>query len=132
MNNINACIGIEQMKFVEEIVKKHKLNHRFFQDNINNNKIIKMKENKYSESSCWIYTILTEDRDKLQKYLASKGIASDPVHVRNDTYSVFDRFKSESPLPGADEFCSKHLNIPVGWWLSEEERDYIVEVVNSY
>lgn len=132
MNNINACIGIEQMKFIEGIVKKHKLNHRFFQDNINNSKIIKMKENRYSESSCWIYTILTEDRDNLQKYLASKGISSDPVHVRNDTYSVFDRFKSKSPLLGADEFCSKHLNIPVGWWLSEEERDYIVEVVNSY
>jgi len=132
MNNINASIGIEQMKHIDGIIKAHKRNHRFFQDNINNKKITKMAENGYSESSCWIYTVLTDDRERLQEYLNNNGISSDPVHVRNDNYSAFKEYKSSEPLPGADEFCSKHLNIPVGWWLSSKDREHIVDVVNGY
>ena len=132
MNNVNASIGIRQMDHIEYIIKCHKANHRFYQDNITNPKITKMRENNYSESSCWIYTVLVEDREDLQKYLATRGISSDPVHVRNDNYSVFREFFPKKPLIGADEFCSKHLNIPVGWWVSEEDRRHIVEVINEY
>jgi hypothetical protein len=35
-------------------------------------------------------------------------------------------------LNGLDYFESRLLNIPVGWWLSEEDRNHIVEVVNNY
>jgi len=132
MNNVNASIGIKQMSYIEGIINGHKENHRFYQDNITNPKITKMRENDYSESSCWIYTVLAEDREGLQKYLSEKGIASDPVHVRNDNYSVFKEFFPKKPLVGADEFCSKHLNIPVGWWVSKEDREYIVEAINGY
>jgi dTDP-4-amino-4,6-dideoxygalactose transaminase len=133
MNNINACIGLEQMKYIDNIVSKHKENYRFYNNNITNSKIIKMREEKHLESACWIYTILTKDREDLQKYLASKNIASDVVHVRNDKYSVFNEYRlSDDLLKGTNEFCSQHLNIPVGWWLTEQDRQYIVDVLNAY
>ena len=59
------------------------------------------------------------------------GIGCDRVHVRNDKYSVFNMYDI-SKLPGCDEFCNRMVNIPVGWWLTEEERSYIVETVNNY
>ena len=133
MNNINASIGLEQLKGIDEVINAHKANHRFYEQNIDNKKIKKMVEAKNSESSCWIYTVLTKDREDLQKYLLQNGIASDVVHVRNDTYSVFKQYRQpEGSLKGCDEFCSQHLNIPVGWWLTEEQRKYIVDVINTY
>lgn len=133
MNNINASIGLEQMKYIDDIVAKHKNNYRFYNDNITNPKIIKMREEKHLESACWIYTIRTADREDLQKYLAANGIASDVVHVRNDQYSVFDKYRLDSELlKGTNEFCSQHLNIPVGWWLSTEDTEYIVNKLNEY
>jgi perosamine synthetase len=133
MNDTNSAIGILQMNHVHDIINKHKNNYQFYNENINNSKITKMRVDPKSESSCWIYTILTKDRLDLQKYLAKHGIASDPVHIRNDRYSVFSEFKKlDKDLPGAREFCSQHINIPVGWWLSKEDRRYIVDIVNRY
>ena len=133
MNNINATVGLEQMPYIEDIIQKHKDNCNFYNDNINNKKITIMSQTEKAESACWIYTILTPDRDHLQNFLSENGISSDVVHVRNDTYSVFDRFKvNPGDLKGCDEFCSQHLNIPVGWWLSKEDREKIVEVINRY
>lgn len=133
MNNTNAAIGILQMNHVQEIVAAHKRHYEFYNNNINNPLITKMRVDPKSESSCWIYTLLVEDRIRFQKYLAEKGIASDPVHMRNDNYSVFKEFKKpDEDLPGALKFCSQHINIPVGWWLTEEDISYITEIVNEY
>ena len=133
MNNTNAAIGILQMNHVNDIVSAHKRNYNFYNDNINNPLITKMRIDPKSESSCWIYTVLAEDRVDFQKYLKEKGIASDPVHVRNDNYSVFKDFKKpKKELPGVEHFCSRHINIPVGWWLSDSDLEHIVNSVNDY
>ena len=76
---------------------------------------------------------MVEDRIKFQTYLKTAGIASDPVHVRNDNYSIFKKFKkSPSDLPGVEYFCNRHINIPVGWWLTDENLKYIVDTINDY
>jgi len=133
MNNINACIGIEQMKTIDSIILAHKNNYKYYNLNIDNKKITKMREDKDKSTSSWIYTILTENKYELQKFLQEKGIASDPVHIRNDKYSVFKQYLvDEKTLPGLNEFDNKHLNIPVGWWLTEKELKYIVDCINAY
>lgn len=132
MNDINASIGLRQMEHINSIVQRHKDNSRFYDEFINNKKVIKMSRNDYSESACWIYTIRVQDREHFKSYLLDKGIASDPVHVRNDKYSVFEKFVPTENLKGTDEFCSQHICIPVGWWLSQDERNYIVETINDY
>jgi len=35
-------------------------------------------------------------------------------------------------LPGVNEFVSEQVSIPVGWWLTEQERDYIIDTVRQY
>lgn len=133
MNNLNAAIGLEQMKEIDWVIEEHKKNYYYYNKHINNHKVTKMTSYEGVESSCWIYTVLVEDRDKFQQYLLKNGIASDVVHVRNDNYSVFSDYKlPQGSLTGCDDFCSKHLNIPVGWWLSEEDKSHIVNCVNSY
>ena len=63
--------------------------------------------------------------------MTDNGIAADIVHKRNDVYSVFDKYKDYS-LKGLQEFESKLMNIPVGWWLTREDRSYIVKTINNY
>lgn len=131
MNNITAVIGLEQMKYINDLTLAHKNNSKFYDKNINNPKIIKLKRSNNSETSSWIYSILCDTRDDLQIYLKNKKIHSDVVHVRNDQYSVFKDFK-KSNLNNLDFFESRLLNIPVGWWLSESDLNYIVDCINSY
>jgi dTDP-4-amino-4,6-dideoxygalactose transaminase len=131
MNNVNAMIGLEQMKYINDIVAAHKKNGMFFDEHIKNNKLTKLRRDPNAESSYWIYTILADDRDDFKTYLQEHGIASDVVHVRNDRYSVFDQYRQDD-LVGTEEFCNKMINIPVGYWLADNDLEKIVSVVNAY
>ncbi len=130
MNNINATIGIEQMKYIDNIVTAHKQNGQFYDNHLNNTRIKKLNRPQNCESSHWIYSLLVDDIEDFKKYMMDNGIGCDPVHVRNDRYTVFKQFQTE--LPGCDEFCSKMVNIPVGWWLTDNERNHIVKTINEY
>ena len=75
--------------------------------------------------------MLVDDREDFKKYMLEHGIATDIVHKRNDSYSVFKKYRDDD-LKGLQEFESKLMNVPVGWWLTEKDREKIVETVNAY
>jgi len=130
MNNINACIGIEQMKYIDGLIDKHIANGKYYDENINNPNIKTLTRDDNSTSGYWIYTILVQDRKKFKKYLEQNGISSDVAHVRNDQYTCFKQFKTKNP--SLDYFDKHQLNIPVGWWLTDKDRNYIVKTINNY
>ena len=49
------------------------------------------------------------------------------VHERNDVHSCVSEFKSS--LPTLDEVTPKLVSIPVGWWVTDEQREYIVNCI---
>ena len=77
MNNINAVIGIEQMKSIDEIIATHKRNGSLLDKLISNANVQKLRRDNTSESSHWIYTVLVDDVSHFMRYLAENGIASD-------------------------------------------------------
>lgn len=129
MNNINATIGIGNLPYVKEIVEKHRMNAKYFCDNIYNKKIIVPPYDK--ESSYWLFTILVEDRTSFMEYLKEHGIVSSQVHNRNDGYTIFKDFRDDN-LNGVDFFSSRNVSIPVGWWVTERELEYIKEIINLW
>jgi dTDP-4-amino-4,6-dideoxygalactose transaminase len=131
MNNLNATIGLLQMQHIDRIVASHQNNGQHYDQHIENSRVSKLQQDQDSESAYWIYTVLVDDRDAFKDYLADRGIASDVVHVRNDSYSVFDLYDTDD-LPGVTEFSSRMISIPAGWWLSPADRQHITRVVNSY
>lgn len=130
MNDINASIGNENFKHVDEITGKHKDNAKFYDKELKNvNGIELLERNKNMESSFWIYSILVEDRDNFQRYMSEKGIATSQVHERNDIHSCVREYKSI--LPNLDSTIKKVSSIPVGWWVSKEDREYIVDCIKK-
>lgn len=83
--------------------------------------------------SYWLYTILVEDREGFVRFMTERGIETSQVHARNDHH---DAFKSASispvPLPGLDSFSSRQISIPVGWWLTQKERDLVAHSVTEW
>ncbi len=129
MNNINAAIGLEQMKTIRTLIGKHITNGRFFDMNISNPFVDKMEH--AHGSSYWIYSLLVQNRKHFKNYLWTNGIASDVVHVRNDQYTAFFKHDNED-LPKLEYFNKCLINIPCGWWLSLEDTYYIAKIVNEY
>lgn len=132
MNDVAAAIGICNIQEAKESVEQHRNNAKFFTENLSNLTTITVPEWD-DTSSYWLYSILVNKgtRDDFVAYLAENGIASSPVHHRNDLYDSTIKF-TEGPLPGVDNFSSKQVSIPVGWWLSKEDLDHIVKTILSY
>ena len=130
MNDINASIGNENFKHVDEITSKHKENAKFYDKELKNVSGVELLErHKDRESSFWIYSILVDNRDDFQRYMSEKGIATSQVHERNDVHSCVREYKNI--LPNLDNTIKKVSSIPVGWWVSKEEREYIVDCIKK-
>ena len=132
MNDINATIGLANFAHVEEIVGRHRANAAFYYDAFKGyDKITCVPENPDGKSSFWLFTIHVNNRDEVMKKLGEDGIMASKVHARNDTHSMFREFYDNN-LPGVESFNRTHLCIPVGWWVSDEDREYIAEKVIKY
>jgi dTDP-4-amino-4,6-dideoxygalactose transaminase len=128
MNDICATIGIEQLNYVEEILKKHRNNAFYYDEEISSSNIKSLIYKNDRISSYWLYILMVNNLNKFVLKMKEKKIMVSQVHKRNDIYTAFRDFRCE--LPGVDEFSSKMICIPVGWWITEEKREYIVKCIN--
>jgi len=130
MNNINASIGLNNLKDIDFIINSHMSNRDFFDQNISNSKVKKMLYPKNTKSSSWIYSLLVDNREGFISYMKDNNISCDRVHVRNDQYSVFGG--KDKSLKNLNIFDNQLVNIPVGWWLSKDDVRHITNAVNKY
>jgi dTDP-4-amino-4,6-dideoxygalactose transaminase len=131
MNNVTAAIGRENLKQLAWIVTRHRDNAQYYNAVFQRAGTIALApENPDGTSAAWLYTIHAENRDELLRNLLAAGIGASKVHARTDKHSAFRSFARE--LPNADSFDRTHLCIPVGWWVSESDRERVAEAVMKY
>ena len=130
MNNVNATIGRVQLEHITQVVARHIDNGRYFDSALQGIPGLELPAwDAAAQPSYWFYTVLAERRDDLSRSLAAQGIASSTVHRRNDLHSVFA--KSRRPLPDLDRFYSRMLHIPCGWWVSDEDREFMATALRN-
>ena len=132
MNNISAAIGLSQMKYISNLLDSHRRNAKIYSDIFTEESLIKKIDVPLNaKSSYWVYTFIfnsTEsNRDKLIKNLNLEGIGAGLVHLPNDIYSAFKKFKTS--LPGTRAFSATQISLPCGWWLSSKDCEFIANRV---
>lgn len=130
MNDINAAIGLGNYPHINSLVEKHRANGEYLNRELKKVNGVTLLENKDDrKSSYWIYSILVEDRVNFIKMMKNNSIAVSQVHDRNDKHGCFKDFKAA--LPNLDIVANKMICIPCGWWVSEDEREYIVDCMKK-
>lgn len=130
MNDFNATVGLYNLEDVNEIIRIHQDNGLYYDKALKNVPGIRLlKRNKNYLSSYWLYTILVHDRLKFMEQMLEKGITTSQVHSRNDLMTMFKQYYVD--LPGMNQFTAHQVNIPVGWWVDSETRDYIVNTIKE-
>ena len=128
MNNVNATIGSVQLKNYPDILESYIRNGKYFDRELAGvNGVALVPYYKNTEPSYWLYTMRVERRDDFIKMMEKNGITASPLHHRTDTHSVFAESKCD--LPGMDKFYSEFVHIPCGWWVNDETREKIVEII---
>lgn len=128
MNNVNAMIGLIQLKNIHNVISRYIDNGKYLDkelQNIDNIELIKYYPN--SEPSYWLYTLKVNDRDKFIKMMADNGITASELHRRNDCHDFLNDFKTS--LPNLDDFYKKMVHIPCGWWVSRQDCDKMIELI---
>lgn len=130
MNDVCAAIGLENMKMSEKIINRHKENGKYYDMMLKGIPGLSLLErSRDMDSSYWIYSILVENRNDFHNAMKSRGVMCSQVHERNDKHTCVRQFKTL--LPSTDIIVPKLSAIPVGWWVSDEDRDYIVDCIKK-
>jgi dTDP-4-amino-4,6-dideoxygalactose transaminase len=133
MNDMSAVIGIVQMDYIKDILKKHRDNASYYLKNLDNkfygHPLTKWKQN----GSFWIYTLVLPNpqlRLEFAKFMKENGVATSKVHGRNDGYKAFPNSKGK--LEGVTYFYEREECIPVHWALSKKDKEKIVRLCNAF
>ena len=130
MNDVCATVGLENFKHLNDILSKHKDNAQYYDRELQDIKgVTLLKRQTGHDSSFWIYTMLVGNRDLFYAHMKKCGIAVSQVHERNDKHTCVQEYRTQ--LPNLDATIDKVVSIPVGWWVSSEQRKYIVDCIKQ-
>ena len=129
-NDIQAAIGIQQLKKVDTFISKRKEIHKIYTEELTGLPGIRTPNiPKNSTSSYYMYHIQTNKRDELAAFLRRKGIYTTfryyPLHLVK-FYNSFGEF------PNTEYAANKTLCIPLHQNLSDGDIDYIITQIKKF
>jgi dTDP-4-amino-4,6-dideoxygalactose transaminase len=130
MNDVCATVGMENLKHSKQIIESHKSHAKFYDSSLKNVNGVTLLDREHGhDSAFWIYSMLVDNRDGFYKWMNECGISVSQVHERNDKHTCVREFRSQ--LPNLENNIEKIVSIPVGWWLTDENTEYIVDCIKK-
>lgn len=118
LSEVNSYIGVVQMLETEKLIQIQRYNaekwEQLIPEKIQNVEFI--NRNSGQKPNYWVFGLLTPDKNELIKQFRKEGYSASKVHLPNHYYSVFG---PKETLPGIEEFYSKFMAIPCGWWVNQ-------------
>ena len=85
-----------------------------------------LEAHQASEIYPWVYFIkVDKNTEKILGYIKNSGIQASYLHYFNHTYSGFN---SKNTLPN---YRRSLIALPVGWWVSEDDVEFVVQVIKK-
>lgn len=126
---LQACIGIEQMKKLNERVKRKKEIYQLYKMGLQYVSDVKLFEQDIKNTTPWFYDILCENRDELQKYLKENHIGTrlmyGPIN-KQIAYQV------EGEYIVSNMIGEKGLWLPSATQLTNEQINYICKKISEF
>ena len=130
MIEINAAIGHANLEHADWALQRHRENASFYDKELVHVPGLEHTERTDDrEPSFYVYPVKVDDRPSFLRKLIDAGIGTVVISRRNDAHSCMST--SDEALPGLDSIHERVAYVPVGWWLSEEDRAHIVDTIRS-
>lgn len=110
---INTYIGIQQMKFVDDLLEKQYSNSLQWDKEFADNKDITAMKSADVQPNYWVYGTLAKDKNKIILRFRERGFHASGVHINNNQYTAFGDTRK---LAGVNEFMNSFVALPCGWW----------------
>lgn len=115
MSEINSYIGIRQIDEIGKLIEHQRANAEKWIDKIEDltRTASVLSPLKGVKPNYWVFGILSKNKEQDMLNFRHNGYYSSSVHLPNNYYSVFGNYNQ---LIGVQEFYSKFLALPSGWW----------------
>ena len=136
MTELQAALGISQMKRLDEFVAKRHILHKRYDLLLNNLPIIKPYQNKNIYSALHLYPIqidkknVSKDREQIFNELREAGLGVNVHYIPIHTQPYYLRlgFK-EGDYPNSEDYYSNAISIPLFHSMTLEQQDEVVRVL---
>lgn len=130
MNNVTATLGLVQLQHIDPVLGRHIANGRYYDGELSAIAGVDFARcDELARPSYWLYTLLSDASDDIARALNAAGIAASKLHRPNNLHSIFAASRTE--LPGLQRFYDRLLHIPCGWWVSDEDRARVVDIIRK-
>jgi perosamine synthetase len=125
--DIQAVIGIEQMKKLDYRVYRMREIYNLYYENLKD--IVPIKKTLSDEWIPWFVDIYTEHREELMKYLKKHKISTRPVYGEINKTPVY---YEDNTLVNSHYICNHGLFLPSYVALKDEDIVYICNVIKLF
>jgi dTDP-4-amino-4,6-dideoxygalactose transaminase len=130
MNEISAAIGLSNLEHVDRLVALQRENAAFYDKELAGVPGLEHTERADDrEPSFWMYPVKVERRGDFMRRMADAGIMTTLISRRNDLHSCVA--PARASLPGLESVHDRVVYLPVGWWLTEDDRAHITETIKA-
>eukprot|EP00667_Euglena_gracilis_P015264 EG_transcript_15868 len=131
MNDVNAVVGLVNLKHVPDIISKCRENAKYYDQALRGLPGVELiPAHPGARPSYWLYTLKVARKAEFIAFMAARGVVVSQVHGRNDRHSTVAEFVA--PLPLLDQLELTLICIPVGWWLSPADRQRVAACVRDF
>lgn len=127
--DVQAIIGIEQMKKLEYRVERKKQIGRLYRQLLENVKQVEFIPTNYDNTTPWFIDILVDNRGELQEYLKENGIGTrefyPPLHSE-------PAYGYSGSYPVTEEIARKGLWLPSASQLTDEQVASICQLIKDF
>ncbi|RKX90734.1 MAG: aminotransferase DegT [Spirochaetes bacterium] len=130
MTDILAALGNSQLDRFEETLKQRRQRVVYYKEHLKN--VDYPRELPGTVNSNFLFPILVENRDKLNRYLNKNGIETRityPTPINEQP--IFRKFSKET-FPMAKQISRRIIALPLHTKLTREEQDYIIKIINKF
>ncbi len=130
MSNVSAVIGLAQLETIDTRIDRHIDNGRFFDKTISTIPGLAVTRiEPEAIPSYWLYTVLSDNSHDIERRLVEAGVSASKLHRPNHLHSVFAPMRRQ--MPGLDTYYRRLIHIPCGWWVTDEDRVRIVDLLSK-
>jgi dTDP-4-amino-4,6-dideoxygalactose transaminase len=130
MTDICAAMGNSQIKRFEKELKKRKEKAIYYKENLKDVDFPIELKNTYN---CYFFfLILTDNQNKLNKYLNKNGIDTRITYpLPLNEQSIFKKYSKEV-FHMAKKVSKAVISIPIFQSLTKDQQDYIINKINNF
>ena len=113
-SEINSYVGSLQMDVIDNLLERQQQQARKWDVLLDDPGVKPVTVVPNTKPNYWVYGVLSDNKRDFMEEWRNKGYYASGVHLPNTYYSVFGK---QPELKGVQEFYSKYVALPCGWWI---------------